>query len=221
MQSDPVAFSGGRGKTGFRTLLVLFGCVGLAGCVVALAWSCWAEKALGLFWPRIVHSGWRSDHTLDLPGITQPPTLPAAKAGLKDNAQVIGVSSGGRHRAYLVAALQGGPPSHIINDLLGGVPISVTRCDISHCTRVFTGQLSKVLNLSVGGMKANKLVLKVGNHRYLQESTRPLDAGAPIFPYPSHPWEWTTWGRWRREHPGTDIYVGASLPERGAQPPSK
>jgi hypothetical protein len=208
---DPVT-AAGRRNTRVRNMLVLLGCAGALVLVLTLARSSWREKALGLLLPRTVRPGFATDYTLDIPGITQPPTLPNGKAGLDDNATVIGVSAGGRHRAYSMAAVGGGPSSDIVNDLLGDVPIAVTRCDLSRCTRVFTGELGKLLDLSVGGRKAYKLVLKVGNHRYMQDSTVPLDAGAPAFPYPKHPWELTTWGQWRRDHPSTDVYVGASLP---------
>ena len=50
---------------------------------------------------------------------------------------VIGVTAGGRHRAYLVRALSLGAKSHIVNDVVGGVPVSVTYCDIYTCTRLF------------------------------------------------------------------------------------
>lgn len=219
MKSDPVS-AGGRRHSKFRTLLVVLGWLGAAACVVAVARSSWPEKALGLLSPRSVRSGFPPDQTLDIPGITQPPALPSSNAGLKDSAEVIGVSAGGHYRAYLVAALDGAPSAHVINDLLGDAPITVTRCDISRCTRVFTGEIGKLLNLSLGGMKAYKMVLKVGDHRYLQESALPVDAAAPSFPYPSHPWEQTTWGQWRRDHPSTDVYVGAALPERRTRPQS-
>src|SRR5262245_60665997 len=52
-----------------------------------------------------------------LPGLRQPPTVPAATADVPDDAEVLGVSAGGRHRAYLVTALSR-LRSHVVNDLL-------------------------------------------------------------------------------------------------------
>ncbi|MHB1427029.1 MAG: DUF3179 domain-containing (seleno)protein [Gemmataceae bacterium] len=142
-------------------------------------------------------------------GIDQPAALPAGKAPLDDDTPVIGVSASGHARAYLVEAFKHGPESHIVNDLLGQVPISVTHCDVSGCTRVFTGDSpGRTLALSVGGRKNRRLLLKYGEHMYLQETSEPLEAGGSRLPYRAYPAELTEWKAWRQSHPETDVYMG-------------
>jgi len=147
---------------------------------------------------------------VDMPGIQEPAALPAIEAGeMGDREPIVGVSAGGRHRAYLVAALAKGPMSHIVNDVVGGVPVSVTHCDIHLCTRVFTGGVpGEPLDLAQGGLKAGSMVLRSGGHRYRQDSYAPLEAESPAFPYDAYPGDVTTWGAWRQRFPDTDVYLG-------------
>ncbi|MBO0700341.1 MAG: hypothetical protein J2P46_18225, partial [Zavarzinella sp.] len=49
------------------------------------------------------------------PGKLRPPTVPAAAAGLADDEPVIGVTAGGRARAYRVGAFIG-LSSQVVND---------------------------------------------------------------------------------------------------------
>jgi uncharacterized protein DUF3179 len=150
------------------------------------------------------------ERPFDAPGIRLPAARPRADvAALADEEPVIGVCAGGRTRAYLVRALAMGPKFHIVNDALGGVPITVTYCNLFHCTRLFTATgTSEPLDISQGGLKPSGMVLKVGGYPYRQDSSAPLEEGAPSFPYDPYPGDETTWGTWRQSHPDTDLYVG-------------
>jgi hypothetical protein len=146
----------------------------------------------------------------DAPPIRQPPILLAARAALDDDTPVIGLLAGGRARAYLVEAFERGPGSHVVDDVLGGVSVSVTHCDISGCTRVFTGADSgRPLELSQGGIRDYSMVLKADGRLYRQESCEPLDAEGPRFPFAAYPSQVTVWGIWRKAHPDTDVYMGS------------
>jgi hypothetical protein len=76
------------------------------------------------------------------PGIQQPTTYRAASVRLADEAEVIGVLIEGRPRAYEVQAFSALPfgdySRHVVNDVLAGVPITVSYCDRLNCTRVYT-----------------------------------------------------------------------------------
>jgi hypothetical protein len=147
---------------------------------------------------------------VDLPGIERPPTRPAAEAGLADDEAVVGVQAGGRPRAYRLKALSEGAESHVVNDVLGGVPVSVTHCPFYQCTRVFTGEGADPLALRQGGLIWGGMLLRWDGRAYRQETQEPLNPKAPAFPYPKYPNELTTWGAWRRAHPDTDVYLGPS-----------
>lgn len=160
------------------------------------------------------------DLVWESPGIRKPLTLSADKAALDDDTPVIGVLVSGHARAYLVEALEHGPASHVVNDVLGGVPISVTHCEISGCTRVFTAVgHSQPLELSVEGRRNRQLILKFGGRLYLQTTSAPLDEGGSPLPCSEYPAERTAWKAWRQAHPQTDVYMGsvdeATPPEAG------
>lgn len=158
-----------------------------------------------------------------LPGLRQPPAQSAATADVPDDADVLGVSAGGRHRAYLVTALSR-THSHIVNHLLEKTPVPVTFCDFSKCARVFTDpDSSEPLRVDLGGIAEGKLLLRLGPTFYRQESGERLNfSDAPPFPYPSHPFLRTTWKKWKEAHPDTDVFVGQSFNEmEPPRPPDK
>ena len=78
----------------------------------------------------------------EMPSLRKPRALSAGKASkIPDNDEVIGVVINGQPRAYWLKALKY-PPWHIVNDVVVGVPVSVTYCDRTDCTRVYTNSQS-------------------------------------------------------------------------------
>ena len=69
--------------------------------------------------------------------IRLPPTIPASEAKLRPDEKVVGVEIGGKARAYRLEAL-GDPTGHLVNDLVGGIPISVAYCDLTDCLKVYS-----------------------------------------------------------------------------------
>jgi Protein of unknown function (DUF3179) len=150
----------------------------------------------------------------EMPGLRNPQTLAAEASKIPDNDEVIGVVVNGRARAYWLKALRY-PPWHIVNDVVVGVPVSVTYCDRTNCTRVYTnGQSSIPLDVNLGGLYGRQMVVNVAGSLYLQDSGKPfeLGAGTPSLPYKNHPWVRTTWKEWREQHPETDVFVGLGRP---------
>jgi hypothetical protein len=158
-----------------------------------------------------------------MPGKIRPPTVPAERAALADDEPVIGVVAGGRARAYRVGALVG-VPNQVVNDVLGGEPVTVTRCDQTGQSRVFTGDGSEPLAVMTGGF-ADGLLIKVGDWSYHHRDLRPFtEAAGPPFPYREVPFRETAWRDWRTAHPNTDAYVGDLVPvpqagQRLSRPP--
>jgi hypothetical protein len=159
---------------------------------------------------------------VDQPVIQTAPALPAGSAGLRDDDEVIGVAAGGRHRAYLVAALA--PVElHVVNDELGGVPVTVAYCDRTDCVHAYTGPHGKgPLDIGVGGYlgvyDAGSMVLRVGSQLYRQDTGLALGQEASPFPYAETGFERTTWKAWRAAHPDTDVYVGPSSADADKAP---
>lgn len=143
---------------------------------------------------------------LDIPGICAPQLLPAGTVNLKDEEVVIGVVVGGLSRAYLRKAFDG-HEHHVVNDLVGIAPISVTHYKLARCTRVLTHQagVEQPLGIRIGGWNREygMMMVIVNEQRYLQLS--------PDIPLLDVPYSEVTWGEWRREHPDSLIYLGSSL----------
>jgi hypothetical protein len=162
----------------------------------------------------------------DEPGVQGPAARPAEAARLPDADEVIGVSAGGRHRAYSIAALLPGD-RHVVNDTLGGVPVTVVFWEQTNCARVFTDPTGREpLDIGVGGYiggyDLGSMLVAVGPNHYRLDSGQPVEEGAPPFPYPRADFQRTTWKRWREAHPNTDVYVGDTrLARQGGAPAAR
>jgi hypothetical protein len=146
-------------------------------------------------------------------GIRQPPARPTEEAGLSDEEEILGVVVGGASRAYRLASMRGSA-QHIVNDVIAGIPLSVTYCDITECVRAFTGPGTAPLALDQGGLMHDRMVLSVGGVDFLQDSGEPIEPGAGVaFPYATYPCTRTTWKAWREAHPQTDAWAGTPPPD--------
>src|SRR5436309_12308333 len=88
--------------------------------------------------PRLTpDEGRNSNAFFFLPGIRQPKAFPAGAAAVEDDADVIGVSVKGHHRAYCMATMAD-LERHVINDLIDRVPVTVTYCPRTNCVRALT-----------------------------------------------------------------------------------
>lgn len=151
-------------------------------------------------------------------GLRLPPTVPAAaaEAAIGDDDEVIGVEAGGKARAYRMRAMRI-PMRHVINDVVGGVAVSITYCNLRQCVRGFGGVPKEApLELWQAGLLDDRMVVKVGGVSYLQETGKVVecDSGQPAvpFPYAEYPLTRTTWKEWKGRHPDSDVYVGDHPP---------
>jgi hypothetical protein len=144
-------------------------------------------------------------------GPVKPDVLAIDEVNLEDEVPVIGVSVGSHHRAYLVEALDGSwegvlatgdePLGQVVNDFLGGVPITVTYCSRNQRCRVLTGPGIQPLQLAVEDSKDPEgMALRSGSQTFEQSD--------PKLPLQDYPFETTTWKDWRSAHPETDVYLG-------------
>jgi hypothetical protein len=149
---------------------------------------------------------WEGDTPFILPGIDQPPTVPADAAEIGDEMEVIGVTCNGRHRAYLISALSA-VRSHVVNDVLGDQALTVTFCNRTDHSRCVGGDGAVPLDLSLGGWRGGKMLLKVGDSFFSHDDEQ--------LPYSDVPFERTTWKAWREAHPETDVYMAPPEPGQG------
>jgi hypothetical protein len=142
--------------------------------------------------------------------LVRPGALSAEQAHLSPRELIVGIEVAGRARAYLLSALSH-PNPHLVNDLVGGVPVSVVFCDLNRCVRVYLDpDGSEPLNLEVAGPLDGEMMLKLGESLYFERTGQPLDPqnGPRELPYRSLTPTVTTWQEWVRMHPQTDVFVG-------------
>jgi len=147
----------------------------------------------------------------DFPAIVAPPRLRAADPRVVDDDPVVGVEVSGRHRAYALTAFSD-IDLHVVNDLVGGHPVTVAYCPRTDCLTTYGGPAGGgPLAVAVGGWAGQpgheSLLLRLGD-RYYRQDGGPVGEGEPPFPYRPLDHELTTWGAWRAGHPDTDLYAG-------------
>ncbi|MCG8651548.1 MAG: DUF3179 domain-containing protein [Pirellulales bacterium] len=138
----------------------------------------------------------------DVPGITTPRLFTAQEAQLKDSAPVVGVEVKGLACAFSLNAMRS-EDSHIVNLVMQETPISVSYCPLAGCVRVLTGEGSSPIPLRLGGLnEEDELVFLLRGTLYDQSSR--------TIPLVDYQFSTSTFGEWRKEHPGTKVYVQRS-----------
>jgi hypothetical protein len=137
-----------------------------------------------------------------------PVAEPGESADVEDDAEVIGVSVEGRARAYLISAMSR-QLTHVIDDVIEGVPVTATYCDRTSCARVFTGPKSdQPLEVGLGGWLEGEMLLQISGRFFRQDSRLFLDNSGEL-PFDDLSFERTTWKEWKAAHPDTDIFTGS------------
>lgn len=137
----------------------------------------------------------------DIPGVVQPTFASAEDFPLSDHEIVIGVAAFGEAKAYVRRAFSE-LDDHIVHDRFGDTQVTITHCNRNRCTRVFTATDDQDLTtMHCGGwMEEQEMALLIGDERYEQSSAEiPFDEVAYVV---------TTWGKWRKEHPQSLVYLG-------------
>ncbi len=196
-----------------RPSRIVLAAAGAFAVVVATAYAVealalWSVRNAVTFNTRPNPPGWWFRPEAD--GVRMPPAVAAEAAGLDDAEEVVGVVVNGVARAYRLGAFRD-PLHHVVNDLVGGAPVTVAYCDVTDCIRTYTGPGAEPLRVGIAGIKDGGLVVKLDGVYYDHRSGRVVEGppGAAPLPHDQVPWTRTTWGGWRREHPATDVSVGA------------
>lgn len=133
-------------------------------------------------------------------GIDNPVAYAVHEVTISDDSPVLGIEVEGKFRAYLASGMAEHTNRHIVHDELGGVPVTVTHCDRSDCSRVFLRKDVSMENIQMGGWSGEEMWLLIGTKRYTHTSEK--------VPLEDYPVQVTTWGEWKTAHPETDIYLG-------------
>ena len=129
-----------------------------------------------------------------------PELVPALQVDLGDKEKVIAIVVDGRHFAYPLFNLTS-IGEHIVNDSIGGTPITVIYCSQTDCVRVLTtDKTDQPLRVMQQGLVNSELALYfAGTIHQLSKDTIPLD------PYD---YEIVSWPAWRDEHPKGLVFPG-------------
>ena len=107
--------------------------------------------------------------------IQRPPSVAARDAMLAPEEKVIGVVVGGEARAYRFAAFES-KTGHLVNDQVGGVPVSVAYCDKTECLRVYSDPGGTgLLDLNVAGALFDEMVMRHGDKMYFHKSGKEVE----------------------------------------------
>jgi len=146
-------------------------------------------------------------------GIQLPEFVNADAAELKAEEPVIGVVANGISRAYSIKAMSG-MSSHVVNDVVGTTPVSITYCDRTACARAFTDDTpGQPISLAVGGFSDDEMLVRFRKQMYKQSS--------PDIPLTEHECQITTWQEWLEQHPDTKVLTtmsSAQEPDDAAAP---
>jgi hypothetical protein len=142
-----------------------------------------------------------------IPSIDRPRFVAAHEARFLDEEDVVfGFVHRGAVRAYPQLVLVW---HEIVNDVVGGAPVSVTYCPLTGSAMAFEGRSSgRALAFGTTGQLVNSNLLmydRVTNSEWPQLLARAIDGSEKGSRLTEHPLVWTTWGRWRRAHPETAV----------------
>jgi Protein of unknown function (DUF3179) len=162
----------------------------------------------------------QSEYTLlkpeGFPIRAQVKAVPASEAGLRDDDVVIGVVIGGEARAYPVN-LMWEPVNEVLNDTLGGAPITATWCPVAHSAAIYDRSLDgQSLELGAVGLRQGVFILydRATRSWWSQVVGRAVEgphAGRTLAKRASTV---TTWAAWRRAEPQTTVFWDPQLPGR-------
>jgi hypothetical protein len=140
----------------------------------------------------------------------------AADAKLLDDDLVIGVELRGEARAYPVN-LMWEPENEVLNDTLGGKPISATWCPIAHSAAVYDRSLDgRRLDLGAVGLREGVFILydRVTHSWWSQIKGTALQGPLAGQTLEKHASTLTTWAAWRSVYPWTTVWTDPRLPGR-------
>jgi hypothetical protein len=143
------------------------------------------------------------------PGLRLPSAVAANEADLPDTEPVIGVSAGGRQRAYCVRAMAP-MTDHVINDMLNEVAVTVTYDDRTDKAQVFTTERTgRPLDVEMGGyyegmlLRHDRRFFRQDTGRYMAPPGEPTEQALLTLPHTR-----TDWKTWRTTYPESDVFVG-------------
>jgi hypothetical protein len=152
--------------------------------------------------------------------ILRPPILQANEVEIRPDEIVIGVEVGGRARAYRLSSFDF-PSGHLVNDVIGDVPVSVSYCNLTRCVRIYTDpRVSTPLDAEVAGLLNSEMVIKLAGNLYFQRSGMPVEPAKspPAMPYKVLTPTLSTWKEWIGHHPQTDVFTGGRLAPPETEP---
>lgn len=154
---------------------------------------------------------------------------------VQPNEKVIGITVGGKARAYLLAKMNEERKT-VVNDLVDGTPVTVTYYPIDSIEdepqeriRVVADEHgNEPLVMGLAGIEKGKMMLYCQRWKFLQMNSKirvwhDENQDKKVDQEELHAlvdldFEVITWGEWKKKYPGTDIWIGKD--KMGEVPPT-
>lgn len=137
-----------------------------------------------------------------IPSIDAPKYVPASEARLDPGDMVIGYHHGGEARAYPQKVMV---HHEIVNDRVGGLSVAITYCPLTATAQGFE-RGSTTLGVSGQLLNSNLVVFdRESGTLFSQIAATGLNGRHEGRTLVEVDLIWTTWGRWRAQHPDTRV----------------
>jgi hypothetical protein len=150
----------------------------------------------------ILHEAMVVPLAVDEEGVRDPLLVPATPDVIDPDEIIIGVTAFGQSRAYVRRAFDNSPARHVVHDRFGSIPVTVTHCDMTRKTRVFTSSdYAAALDVRCGGwLPEQEMSLLVQGKEYAHSSSE--------IPLNELPFVIMTWEQWQKSQPESLVYLG-------------
>jgi hypothetical protein len=112
---------------------------------------------------------------LPFPSDTRPRFVAADAVLLPATADVLGISTNGVSRAYLVVGMWE-PFNHVVHDKLAGQPITITYCDVNDCAYAYQRKDIAPKDFHVSGWDGQDMLLLIQGKHYAHPKSPPACA---------------------------------------------
>ena len=141
-----------------------------------------------------------------IPALRDPAFVTAQEAGLRPGDRVIGITAGGKAKAYPIRILNW---HELVNDTVGGLPVAITYCPLCASGAAFDRRIDgRLLTFGVSGLLYNSNMLlydRESESLWTQIGMRAITGSRTGTRLTLLPIFHGRWADWRSHHPDTRV----------------